>query len=220
MSKFIVIEGIEGAGKSTMVKALADLLESRGHRAVCTREPGGTALGLKLRRLLLEEQGEQIDPLTELLLFAADRAQHVYGLIRPALAQGQYVVCDRFTYSTLAYQGYGRGLPLDRLRMLNSLATGDLVPDLVFLMDLDPAIGLKRVKDRGRAPICHAVVGIDSFEGEDRFERLDLIFHEKVREGFLDLAALDPNRFCVLDATKSPEVLANEAALALIERLL
>jgi dTMP kinase len=194
MSYFIVFEGIEGSGKSTLARGVAETL--RGSRAArLTREPGGTALGTKIRSLLLEPGN--IDPLCELLLFAADRAQHVKELIEPALKAGETVLCDRYIFSTLAYQGFGRGLDVETLKRINNIATGGLLPDLVVLLDLDPAIGLARAKNRTGAA--------------DRIEDQDIAFHQRVRAGFLELSKTSESRFVVLDGSRPPELLLEQA---------
>jgi dTMP kinase len=151
---------------------------------VLTREPGGTALGEAVRRLLLDPDGEALDPRTEALLFAADRADHVARVIAPALAAGRSVVSDRFVESSLAYQAFGRGLPLDEVRALSAFATGGLTADVVVVLDVDPAVGAVR---RGRAP--------------DRMEAEGAAFHERVRSGFAALAAAEPDRIAVVDAS-------------------
>jgi len=199
----VTLEGGEGSGKTTQASALAKHLEERGHPVCFTREPGGTELGLAVVRLLRESEGGlTLTPLAELLLFEADRAQHVSEVIRPALAAGKTVICDRFTDSSLAYQGYGRGLGLDLIRRLNDEATGGLIPDLTLLLDVPPEVGLSREGAQ------LDVTGRESLE-----------FHERVREGFLALARGEPERFVVIDATL-PEGEVSERALAAVEKLL
>ena len=193
---FITFEGIEGSGKSTQIGLLAGYLRGTGHEVLLTRQPGGCGLGLKLRSILLDAKNSHIDPLAELFLYLADRAQHVAEIIRPALDRGVSVICDRYTDSTLAYQGYGRGLSLTQLAELNSIATAGLVPDRTLLLDLEPAIGLARARKRNQSE------GLAESEG--RFEALELAFHEKVRQGYRHLAAADPRRFRVLDAASPP----------------
>jgi dTMP kinase len=175
----VALEGGEGAGKSTQADRLAARLD-----AVLTREPGGTALGEAVRRLLLDPDGEALDARTEALLFAADRADHVARVIAPALAAGRSVVSDRFVESSLAYQAFGRGLPLDEVRALSAFATGGLTADVVVVLDVDPAVGAVR---RGRSP--------------DRMEAEGAAFHERVRSGFAALAAAEPDRIAVVDAS-------------------
>ena len=199
----ITLEGGEGSGKTTQANALAKHLEGRGHSVCLTREPGGTALGRAVQRLLRESEGGlTLTPLAELLLFEADRAQHVSEVIRPALAAGKIVVCDRFTDSSLAYQGYGRSLGLELIRKLNHEATGGLKPNLTLLLDVAPAVGLAR-------------------EGAqlDVTGRESLAFHERVREGFLSLAREEPERFVAIDATRPEREVEGLAAAAVEKRL-
>ncbi len=200
----ITFEGGDGCGKTTQIGLLAASLRERGIPVTVTREPGGTPLGERLRRLLLEPDGA-VDPWAEALLFAASRAQLVAQVIRPALADGQVVLCDRFGDSTLAYQGYGLGLDLDLLRSLNRMAAGGLVPDLTILLDLPPAEAGAR---RGGGP------------GGDRIAARDAAFHERVRQGYLDLARAEPERVAVFDARRPVEEVAADvlaAAMALLE---
>ncbi|ABD00932.1 thymidylate kinase [Synechococcus sp. 63AY4M2] len=181
---FITLEGGEGVGKTTQQALLAERLQREGYACVSTREPGGTALGEALRELLLH--GDPLTPLAELLLYAADRAEHVNKVIAPALAVGQVVICDRFTDSTLAYQGYGRGLNLEQIRQLNHLATGGLQPQLTLWLDLAPEVGLARSR-----------LG-------DKLEQEHLEFHRRVYRGFQALAAAEPQRIVRIDAGGSP----------------
>ena len=189
---FITVEGPDGAGKTTQAEVLAEHLRGRGLDVLLTREPGGTFLGERVRDLLLAGGTRTIatdpltDPLTDALLFSAARRQLVAEVLRPALERGQTVVCARYADSTLAYQGYGAGVPLEPLRALEAIATDGLVPDLTILLDLSVEAGLGR---KGPDEIT-------------RFEGLDLAFHRRVREGFLALAAASPERFVVVDATK------------------
>lgn len=185
---FITFEGVEGCGKSSHVRRLAEALRATGHDVIETREPGGTALGRSLRALLLTPADASPAPLAELLLYCADRAQHLAEVVRPALAAGRVVLCDRFSDSTLAYQGYGRGLDLDLVRRLDAVARDGLEPTLTFLLDCPPAAGLARAKARS---------------GEvDRFEQESLAFHEAVRRGFHALAASNPPRYRLIDSTR------------------
>lgn len=183
---FLTFEGPEGAGKSTQLAALVRRLRAAGHTVTETREPGGTLLGTEVRRVVLDPALE-MGPLPEFLLYSASRAQLVAEVIRPALERGEVVVCDRYADSTLAYQGYGRGLDLGFLERVTQEATGGLRPDLTVLLDLDPALGLARAARRGQP---------------DRLERADLAFHTRVRKGFLALAAAEPGRVLVMDATR------------------
>lgn len=189
---FLTFEGPEGAGKSTQLARLTARLAQRGVPCTVTREPGGTPLGTRVREVLLDP-ALSIDPLPEFLLYSASRAQLVANVIRPALARGEVVVCDRYTDSTLAYQGAGRALPEHLLRQITQAATGGLNPQLTVLLDLDPAVGLARAARRGQP---------------DRLEQADLAFHARVRAGFLALAEAEPARFLVLDATQPQEALA------------
>ncbi len=195
---FITIEGIEGAGKSLLIKKLEKNFKENGKDVIVTREPGGSSLGLKLRPLLLSEKGEKICNRAELFLFLADRVEHVEKVIKPALAEGKIVVCDRYTHSTLAYQGYARDLDIARLKEFNDFASSGLAPNISFLLDLPIEIGLKRAKKRNDA----------TQNDEGKFEALDTSFHEKVRNGFLQMAKEEEN-FIVIDATKSPEDVFN-----------
>lgn len=192
---FITVEGPDGAGKTTQAESLADHLRQRGLDVLLTREPGGTWLGERLRDLLLARTGSTAatDPLTDALLFNAARRQLVVEVIRPALATGRTVVCARYADSTLAYQGYGAGVPLDRLSALASVATDGLQPDLTVLLDLPVEAGLRR-----KAP-----GDVTRFEAE-----FDVEFHRRVRDGFLALAAASPGRFAIVDATAAPEDVA------------
>jgi dTMP kinase len=182
---FITFEGIEGSGKSTQLRRLAARIKG----AVVTKEPGGTPLADRIRAILLDSSSH-LDPVAELFLFAASRRQHVVEIIRPALARGATVLCDRFTDSTLAYQGFGRLIDLDKLRVLNAWATDSLTPDLTFLFDLSLDAGLSRARSRN-AEAAH---------DEGRFEAEELRFHQRVREGYLALAVAEPARFAVIDA--------------------
>ncbi|HWS31460.1 MAG TPA: dTMP kinase [Actinoplanes sp.] len=184
---FVVFEGGEGAGKSTQVTRLADALKAEGRDVVVTREPGATDVGARIRGLLLNE-AEAPSARAEALLYAADRAHHVATVVRPALSRGAVVISDRYIDSSLAYQGAGRTLPVQEISWLSAWATGGLKPDLVVLLDVDPGVGLTRVDSRG--------------EGADRLESESQAFHERVRYAFLDLAAADPKRYLVLDASR------------------
>lgn len=190
--RFITFEGGEGSGKSTQLTRLLGHLRALGVEPAVTRDPGGTAIGNQIRQLLLDGRNTRMADLAELLLYEASRAQLVDEVIRPALAAGRIVLCDRFTDSTVAYQGYGRGVELALIERLNALATGGLRPDLTVLLDLDPATGLHRVSQRlGDAPA-----------GRDRLEREALAFHERVRAGYRALAAAEPDRILLVDAAR------------------
>ena len=195
---FITLEGPDGAGKSSQAIRLAEALRARGHAVVLVREPGGTSLGEGIRSLLLADASVARDPAADALLFNAARAQLVREVIRPSLERGDVVVCDRFADSTLAYQGYGSGLDLDWLERLNRWATGNLLPDLTLLLDLSVEEGLRRRQIGPRAQ-------------QTRFEldgQHDLAFHERVREGYLRLAAREPERWRTIDASLPPASVA------------
>lgn len=194
---FITFEGIEGTGKSTQIALLQKHLETQGRRVVVTCEPGGSRIGAELRRVLLSLENRDLTPQAELFLYLADRAQHVAQVVRPALESGAVVLSDRFADSTVAYQGYGRGMDLELLHQLNAVAVAGLWPDLTLLLDLDPAAGL------GRAVARNSREGKTSAEG--RFEAESLAFHGRVRQGFLDLAAREPGRIRMVDASDTPE---------------
>ena len=187
---FITLEGIEGSGKSTQIRKLAERIPN----ALVTKEPGGTPAADRIRAILLDTH-EKIDPVAELFLFAASRRQHVMEVIKPALAAGRVVLCDRFTDATLAYQGFGRRLDLDRLRWLNAWATDSLQPDLTLIFDLAEETGLMRARSRNSTAVVD----------EGRFELEDLRFHRRVREGYLSLAMEAPDRYTVIDAGGTPE---------------
>lgn len=202
MGLLVTLEGVEASGKSTVARRLGEALRREGVPCLLLREPGGTPLGERLRRLLKEGEGPQ-DPWAEAFLFLAARAEMVRRRLRPALEAGRVVVCDRFADSTLAYQGYGRGLDLPTLRSLNRLATGGLTPHLTLLLDLPPEVALARLPDP-----------------PDRFEAEGIAFHRRVREGYLALAREEPGRWRVLDASRPLEEVvrsALEAVRALLE---
>lgn len=210
MVRFITFEGGDGTGKTTQVRVVESHLRELTGSCVLTREPGGTVLGKMLRKVLLEAGDEEIAESSELFLYLADRAQHVKEIIAPALCAGKIVLCDRFSDSTLAYQGYGRGMDLDWLRRLNDTATQGLRPDLSFLFDCPVDVGLARASHRsGQSQ--------DDRPREDRFEREKLEFHEKVRQGFLELARAEPERFRVIDASR-PVTQVTEQICAIIDR--
>ncbi len=194
---FITIEGIEGSGKSTSLLLLAQELERRGYDVLRTREPGGCGLGRAIRPILLDARTRSLNMRAELYLFLADRAQHVAEVIRPALEAGQIVLCDRYTDSTLAYQGYGRGLDPEKLRRINEMATGGLVPDLTLLMDLPVGLGLERAGLRNQR--------LGTVLSEGRFDAESMDFHERVRQGYLALAEEEPQRIACINAEQRPE---------------
>jgi len=186
----ITVEGVEGSGKSTQCMRLAQHLGGRGLEVVRTSEPDGTPLGLRVRALF-EADGPTPTPLTQTFLFMAARQEHVTGVIAPALARGAVVISDRYADATVAYQGYGQGMDVQTIRELNMLATGGVVPDLTLVLDLDPVVGMRRI--RGRAL--------------DTFEKMDTAFHRRVREGYLEIARADKNRVVVLAADRDPDAL-------------
>ncbi len=195
--RFITLEGIEGAGKSSLQRELVARLQAQGLRVCATREPGGTPLAEEIRQLVLKSRDQSVSPAAELLLMFAARAAHVSGLIGPALARGEWVICDRFTDASRAYQGGGRGLNALQIEQLAALAHPGLTPDLTFLLDLPPDIGLARAQGRG--------------QGSDRFERETLEFFHRVRAKYLELAAAEPKRFVVIDATATPASVLEQA---------
>jgi len=199
--RLIAFEGVEGAGKSTQLELLRRALEGRGREVVVTREPGGTPAGERVRALLLDP-GAELHPRAEALLFAAARAQLVEQVIRPALDRGAVVLCDRYLHSSLAYQGAARGLGVDAVAAVNRWATGGLAPDLVVLLDLDPAVGL------GRRP-----------GARDRIEDQELRFHRAVGQAFRDLATAEPDRFVVVDASLPAAKVAARVGTAVLARL-
>jgi dTMP kinase len=187
---FITLEGVEGAGKSTQMARIRDWLEARGHLVIETREPGGTRISELIRDVVLHGQHPEMSPHTELLLIFAARAQHLDELIRPALARGEAVLCDRFTDASYAYQGGGRGLAAADIEALESMVQGELRPDLTLLLDLPAMRGLERTSGRG---------------SEDRFESESLQFLERAREAYLERARAHPGRYAVIDASRSAD---------------
>ncbi len=199
---FITFEGLEGAGKSTQAKLLAERLESLGYPVTLVREPGGTNVGEALRGILADSAYDDMSPLTEVFLFAASRSQLVEQVIRPRLGEGTIVICDRFTDATLAYQGFGRGVHPTQIREISDICSWGVRPDLTFLIDIEPARGLSRVRTRS----------VETLTKMDRFEQLDLGFYERVREGYMEIASEEPFRFRVLDGAGEPEPLASKIA--------
>lgn len=207
---FITFEGIEGAGKTTQVRLLAEHLAGKGVQHVVTREPGGTVLGEKIRALLLDPRSRGMVPVSELLLYGAARSQHIEEVIEPALAEGKVVLCDRFTDATIAYQGHGRQIPLNVIRVVNSLASADIKPDLTILLDLDPEKGLARARARNRT---------SDGAPTTRFDDEELAFHRRVRDGYLEIAREDTSRVRVVSAEPAAEKVAKQVA-ALVGRKL
>jgi dTMP kinase len=202
--RFITIEGGEGAGKSTVMSRVAAWLEGAGHRVITTREPGGTVLAEKLRDILLDRNNISLSGQAELLLMFAARSQHLDELIRPSLARGDCILCDRFTDATWAYQGGGRGLPREEIATLENLVHGDLQPDLTLLLDLQVQQGMQRAAARSQA---------------DRFELESINFFEKVRAAYLERADAAPERFAVVDASLNVEAVWAQIQLILETRL-
>jgi dTMP kinase len=195
---FVTFEGIEGCGKSTQARRLAARLRKEGLPCVLTLEPGGTEIGQKIRRILLDQDHQDLSPLSELFLYEADRAHHVERVIRPALARREWVLCDRFFDATTVYQGIARGQDLKMVRLLNRMASLGILPDRTFLIDCPVEVGLARALKR------NASLGDP---GQDRFEREETGFHTAVRQGYLSLAENEPDRFVVLDGTLGEDTL-------------
>lgn len=205
---FIVLEGLNGSGKSTLSASLCEHIRQQNLIVRQTFEPGATEVGRSIRQIVLGQTDSEkmLTPLAELLLFTADRNQHIEKVIKPALLKREMVICDRYFYSTLAFQGYGRGYPLEQIDSLTELAVAGLYPDVVLLLDLSPEVGLARTKGR-------KAVSEDSFESEE------LSFHKRLREGFLEIAQQRSEQFVVLDASQSAEAIKEQAKFVL-ERLL
>ena len=198
----ITVEGVEGSGKSTQCRRLAERLRARDLEVVLTSEPDGTALGAAIRGLF-ETEGPAPTPLCQVFLFMAARQQHVAQVIRPAIARGAVVISDRYVDATMAYQGFGQGVELETIRDLNALATGGVLPDLTLVLDLDPAVGMSRIGGRRL----------------DAFEKMDLAFHRRVRDGYLEIARTEKRRVVVLPADRDEETLAS-AVTATVNELL
>lgn len=194
---FITFEGGEGSGKTTQIQLLKKHFENQGHDVITTREPGGTIEAEKIRELLVQRDGGNWTPTAESMLFFTARHMHIETKIKPALADGKIVICDRFTDSTIAYQGYGHEFNLDVLKQIQSVSIGDFYPDKTFILDIDVKDGLKRAGIR--------MDGDDSGDTEDRFERMDLSFHENLRQGFLTIAKQNPQRCIVIKANQPIE---------------
>ena len=194
---FITLEGIEGSGKTTQIEYLVAFLKKKGNRCVTTREPGGTVIGNKIRAILLDPACKDMDAKTELLLYMADRAQHIHSLIKPSLAAGKTVLCDRYFDATVVYQGYARGLDIELIKHLHSTLLEDLKPDITILLDLPPQVGLQRAwKQLNNGQRSNK---------EGRFEEEKLEFHQRVREGYLELANAEPDRFHIIDAAQDEQ---------------
>lgn len=188
---FITFEGGEGSGKTTLCEKTAEYLAKKGRRVLKAHEPGGTKLGEEIKKLLLGDEGLDLDPKAELFLFLASRAQLVEETLRPALCEGKFVLCDRYIDSTVAYQAFGRGIDENTARDMNKFAVGGLEPDLTFVLDIETPLGLKRARERGK---------IQGREG-DRIEKAVLGFHQRVRQGYLSLARAEPSRIKMLDGS-------------------
>lgn len=210
---FITFEGGEGSGKTTQINRLAQTLFAAGCKVVTTREPGGTPEGEKIRECLVQRDGGNWTPEAEALMLFAARVMHVEKVVRPALANGNIVICDRFTDSTRAYQGYGHGLPLALIEELNTLILGNFKPDLTLILDIAPETGLQRSSRR--------LAGERFVDGhsEDRFERLDMDFHERLRRGFLEIAAAEPQRCRVIDAAQNIDDIAAQIGALVKDKL-
>jgi dTMP kinase len=198
---FITFEGIEGCGKTTQMERFAENLKKHGIPLITTFEPGGTRIGEDVRRILLDARNKDLSPLAELILIAADRAQHVDQVIKPALDQGKWVICDRFVDATVAYQGIARGQDMRLIQILNEKTSLGIRPDMTFLLDCPVETGLERAIKRNEAP---------AHQGQDRFEREAMDFHNKVRKGYLDLANQEKERFVIIDASLSEDEIEKE----------
>lgn len=206
---FITFEGIDGCGKSTQVKLLADALTAAGVSPVYTREPGGTRVGEQVRPLLLSDSSADVFPLTEVLLLAAARAQHVLEVIKPGVDSGRVVLCDRYVDSTVAFQGYGRGVNLDLIEAVNRIATGGLTPVMTILYDVDPRVARARLEARPERSAAEPA--------RDRFDVEGLNFHTMVRKGYLDLAAAAPGRIRVIDSSRPIDAVHAETKKLVLE---
>lgn len=196
---FITFEGGEGSGKTTQIELLKQSLLNKGHNVITTREPGGTVEAEKIRDLLVQREGGDWTPTAEAMLFFTARHMHLETKIKPALDDGKVVICDRFTDSTIAYQGYGHGFDLETLKQIKKVSIGNIEPNITFILDIDVKKGLERAGKR--------MEGDDSGSTEDRFERLKIDFHEKLRQGYLTIAKENPQRCHVIDATQSIEAI-------------
>jgi len=208
---FISLEGIEGCGKTTQLEGLSTFLKEKGRSFVVTREPGGTAIGEKIRSILLDPASKELVPAAELLLYMADRAQHIHSLIKPRLAEGKIVVCDRYFDATVVYQGFARGLGIGFIRDLHRVILEDLIPDITLLLDLPPRIGLARA--------WQALDNGNRSDTESRFEEETISFHEKVRAGYLELSRREPRRFKVIDASQKIDEVQRDIRKVLAEYL-
>lgn len=203
---FITFEGPDGAGKTTQINFLDKALASEGYKVVLTREPGGNRISERIREILHDPANTEMSPRAEVLLYSAARAQHVDQVILPALASGAVVLCDRYADSTLAYQGYGRNLDLDALRSLTNFATAELRPDLTVYIEISPEEGLRRRR-------------VDASAEWNRLDREALAFHQRVHAGYLELAALEPNRWLIIDGERPPKTISEEIVRLVFSRL-
>lgn len=200
--RMIVIDGANGGGKSTAIRSLASFLSERGYEVITTREPGGTSISEQIRELLLSIHPTRMEDMTELMLFAAARAQHYREMIKPALASGKIVISDRFDSATVSFQHYARGLPLDTIEQLNTMALEGFKPDMTIILDVTPEVGMQRVINRG--------------EALERMETEENAFHARARHGYLEQARQNPDRFTVVDASRAQEhVIADVQDVAL-----
>lgn len=231
MGLFITFEGIEGCGKTTQIGLLTSFFEKSQRPFLLTREPGGTEIGQKIREILLFSDNIRIEPMAELLLYAADRVQHYYQVIQPAWAEGKIVLCDRFIDATIAYQGFGRGLDPDWIEKIHARSVENVKPDLTFVLDLPVEEGLKRVWKRTKKNKGTHFVKVPDYYNQlelrfdhllidqDRFEREAFNFHQRVREGYLTLARREPQRIIVLDGMKDEQSLHQEIISHLSSKL-
>ncbi len=206
---FITFEGVEGSGKSTQIELLAKALKTKGLKVVKTQEPGGTKIGVMIRKVLLDPKNKEIDPMTELMLYGASRAQHIKEVILPAIKEGNVVLCDRFSDATVAYQGYGRGLSIEEIRKLDRLLTGGMKPSLTIILDIDPEKGLLRAKRR---------IEENNSLKEGRIEQEGFSFHKRVRDGYLKLASEEPDRLKVVQADLTVNEIHNRIIEIMKER--
>ncbi len=206
MSLFITLEGPEGSGKTSAINKVKEILQSQGHEIVMTREPGGTSISEQIREVILNKENTSMDPRTEALLYAASRRQHLVEKIWPSVKEGKIVICDRYLDSSLAYQGFARNLGIEDILKINMYATENTFPDLTLLFDLDPEIGLERIN-------------VDKNREVNRLDLEKLSFHKAVREGYLKLAKMYPERFVIIDASKSKEEVVEQTLKAIEERL-
>mgnify|MGYP001822737700 CR=1 FL=1 len=208
---FISFEGIEGSGKTTQIQSVCDHLCQKGHDVIVTREPGGTEIGRQIRSILLDSKNKGLNPLSELLLYMADRAQHLNEIVKPGLSSGKVVLCDRYFDATIAYQGYARGLNMELIKQLHGLAFAGYKPELTFLLDLPTETGL------GRA--WRQIENGQRTGAETRFEEEALSVHGRVRDGYLALARFEPQRFKIIDASR-PQARVKQEILTVLDRVI